>query len=157
MRLLPYLLVILMLGALLAGVAWQRQQQHLDADATFDTSLNVERFQQEIRLQAALADSGGAASGYPATIDPEWFKGDLPRNLLLNDGRPWVEIAALAERDHDHPRSIVALEPTTPAFWYNPRLGVVRARVPGGISDQRTIELYNEINRCHVFTLFPAR
>jgi hypothetical protein len=31
-------------------------------------------------------------------------------------------------------------------FWYNPALGVVRARVPRTLSDAEALELYNEVN-----------
>jgi hypothetical protein len=31
-------------------------------------------------------------------------------------------------------------------YWYNPNQGIVRARVPVGISDDRALRLYNRIN-----------
>jgi hypothetical protein len=41
-------------------------------------------------------------------------------------------------------------------FWYNPYQGVIRTRVPAMISDQRSLDLYNRLNRCTLQSIFPT-
>jgi hypothetical protein len=41
-------------------------------------------------------------------------------------------------------------------FWYNPYQGVIRTRVPPAISDQRSLDLYNRLNRCNLSSIFPT-
>ena len=41
-------------------------------------------------------------------------------------------------------------------FWYNPYLGIVRARVPYLRSDRETLALYNDVNDCELSSLFTA-
>ena len=156
MRLLLDSLVALTLVAILAGVVWQnREDKELLArrDATRE---EVRRFQQEIYLQAALARVTQTDSSYPATIDPSWFNGNLPRNTLLGGGHPWVEVVPMDPAKSHLPPQRIVWSTDDAAFWYNPITGVVRARVPGGSSDAAALELYNYINDCHVTSLHAA-
>ena len=41
-------------------------------------------------------------------------------------------------------------------FWYNPYQGVIRTRIPPMISDQRSVELYNRLNRCSLPSIFAT-
>ena len=88
------------------------------------------------------------------TIDPAWFAGDLPRNPLLGPGHPWLEIASAEDRDVIHPPERWAAGPDIAQFWYNPRTGQVRARVPAGIPDSKALKMYNYINDCALPNLF---
>jgi len=53
-----------------------------------------------------------------------------------------------------HPVNRLCDGPRTATFWYNPTTGVVRARVPHMVSDQRSLELYNYINGSQLDDLF---
>jgi hypothetical protein len=50
----------------------------------------------------------------------------------------------------------MAFDRSIAAFWYNPANGVVRARVPVTISDQRATELYNRINGVFLTSIFEG-
>ena len=39
-------------------------------------------------------------------------------------------------------------------FWYNPRHGVIRARVPMAMSDAETLAIYNQVNGSNLQSLF---
>lgn len=149
-------LVALMLAGILAGVTLQQRQQQNDDIAVETTRRNVHRINREVQLRAALAQVSLSEQGYPATIDPEWFEHELPRNLLVADGRSWLEVAPMEQRGLAHPLDIAPPGKTNGAFWYNPSTGIVRARVPSGMSDAATIDLYNDINGCAVDSRFPV-
>jgi hypothetical protein len=155
MRLLLHLLVTLTAAAVLGGLAlfYAKSQQ---TEAEFELARQeVSRFQQQIHLQTALASSEDQSAQPPASVDPTWFEGDVPRNPLLGPEHPWVEIAGPEMHDRLHPFDLAAADESVATFWYNPYLGVVRARVPVGISDLRTLERYNNINDSALPSLFP--
>ncbi len=155
MRLLVHTLLTLMIAGILGGVALHYvDAQREEADRGL-AHHEVARFQQEIHLQSALA---GEANGYrrPKTIDPAWFEGDIPENPLLGPEHPWLEIAAADLRDALHPPDLTAADPSIAKFWYNPANGIVRARVPLGISDAQVLALYNEINDTNLTSVFPG-
>ena len=155
MRLFLDTLVALMLVGLLAGLVMYHRQAR-DTEALRDLArAEVRRFQQQIYLHTALSDGKPRGRGYPASIDPAWFQGNLPANALLGPDHPWLEVAGLNQRDALHPPSLTATDRDTASFWYNPASGVVRARVPIRISDAEALELYNFINDCSLPTLFP--
>jgi hypothetical protein len=43
---------------------------------------------------------------------------------------------------------------STAAFWYNPYKGILRARVPYDISDERALDLYNRVNGTSVSSIY---
>jgi len=154
MRLLLDTLVALMLAAILVGVVFHNRTDR-DADAARDTTRNeLRRFQQQIALQTALAKVDRNERGYPNTIDPDWFQGNLPSNPLLGPEHPWVEIASAEQANLLHPHERVASSKSVAKFWYNPFMGVVRARVPVGMSDSASLELYNYVNDAMLGDLF---
>jgi hypothetical protein len=116
----------------------------------------VELLNREVQLRAALSDSALSERGFPAAIDPEWFQETLPRNPLLGDGRPWVEVAPIEQHHSEHPPDIAPDHRLAADFWYNPGRGSVRARVPAGLSDRETLELYNMVNGCTLRSRFPV-
>ena len=154
MKLLPHLLIALMASALLGGASFHVRQQRAADEAVRATHLDLMRFQQQLNLQRALNDRDHGTLGYPRDIDPAWFGEDRPINALSELDRPWVEIASSRDHERLHPRSLVMLDRNEAAFWYNPFRGVVRARVPAGISDQHALDLYNEVNECALESLF---
>jgi hypothetical protein len=111
------------------------------------------RFQREIALRSALATPTSAPS-FPASVDPDWFDARPPLNPLLEPHHPWVEIAPRTQRHLTHPPDRVAAGSDSAGFWYNPALGIVRARVPVCDSDERALLLYNAINGCALTQLF---
>lgn len=156
MRIVIDTLVALMLAGILAGVTLHQQNTRADDAAVEMTRQSVQRINREIRLRAQLGQVTLSEQGFPTTVDPEWFDNALPRNTLINDGRPWIEVAPIEQRGIAHPLDIAASGKTVGAFWYNPAQGTVRARVPAGLSDAATIDLYNTVNSSDVNSRFPV-
>ena len=146
MRIFIDILIALMIAGILAGAVVlhrtnQEKQQKIES-----TRVEVRRFQRQLMLKAAIAQTGISNESFPETVDPTWFGENFPMNYLLSEGHPWVEIAAKSERTLAHPIDPTANEMTDAQFWYNPYLGIVRARVPADLSDAKAVELYNTIN-----------
>lgn len=156
MRLLLDTLVALMLAGLLVGVVFHNRTDREVDKSRETTRMELRRFQQQVALQSALAKVERNDRGYPLTIDPEWFQGNLPSNPLLGPEHPWVEIASPEHKDLMHPQERVASGKSVAKFWYNPHAGIVRARVPVGMSDSASLELYNFVNGASLPNLFAA-
>ena len=154
MRLLLDTLVAIMLTALLGGVMWHHRNIQTTTHDRETTRAEVRRFKQQISLQSALATVERNERGYPDTINPEWFVGNLPANALLDDTHPWLEVAGPEERDQMHPTQPVATNNTIAKFWFNPNNGIVRARVPVALSDTAALETYMFVNECTMPELF---
>jgi type II secretory pathway pseudopilin PulG len=154
MRLVIDSLVALMLCGFLAGVVLQtRAERRLDDKIELGRA-EVERFQSQILLQAAIEKGELSQRGYPTTIEVEWFSGNAPLNPLLGPAHPWLEIADESQRDLLHPPNPMAFGVDVAQFWYSPYTGVVRARVPSDVSDATAVRLYNRMNGCNLQDLY---
>jgi len=161
MRLVLNTVVALILVAVLGGVVYKDRVARDREAMEVQTQQEVRRFQQQVHLQAALEFSDSGVRGYPEMVKPAWFGGRLPRNALLKPGHPWLEIANEKEAALRHPRRCTAETDQMAAFWYNPANGIVRARVPAEITDEKALHLYNFINRSDLTSILapgqPAR
>ena len=156
MRLILDSLMAVVLAALLAGILIHQQHEQQYQRDVETVRANVRLIQQQVMLQAALERVPRNEYGFPITIDPEWFGDMVPRNPLLGPGHPWMEIAGADESRLVHPAIRIADKTSVAGFWYNPITGVVRARVPHEVSDQRALELYNFVNGCNLPSLFAS-
>jgi hypothetical protein len=154
MRLLLDTLVALMLAAILVGLVFHNHAGREGDQVRETTRIELRRFQQQIALQSTIAKVERTERGYPITVDPAWFQGSLPMNPLLGPEHPWVEIASAEQKNLMHPQERVASNKGLAKFWYNPAQGVVRARVPVGMSDAASLELYNFVNDTALTDLF---
>lgn len=118
----------------------------------------LRRVELELKYRAAARLPGLNERGWPEKIDREWFNGPsgVPANPLVSPERPWVDLASAEEHDLDHPLMKMAADPRAAGFWYNPALGVVRARVPVLVSDEETLELYNRVNGTRLASIFET-
>ncbi|MBT8484270.1 MAG: type II secretion system protein [Phycisphaerales bacterium] len=155
MRILIRMLLAVMILGITTGILLYYLNVRRDASDRELARAEVNRFQQQIYLRAALA-SPDQQDAPPPVIDPSWFQENLPINPLLGTERPWVEVAAAHDKTRLHPHNLTAGSDEIAAFWYNPANGVVRARVPEGISDSQALALYNEVNDCGLGSLFPT-
>lgn len=154
MRLFMDSMVALMLATIFAAVIFYNRSTN-DASAQQDLArAEVRRFQQQIALQTALSQVQRNERGYPASVEVEWFAGKLPANPLLDIDHPWLEIAGAEQRDLLHPPERAAVSAVLAKFWYNPSNGIIRARIPAGISDAATISMYNFVNDSELPELF---
>lgn len=116
----------------------------------------VRRFELEIKLRSAAEGAKLTGRGWPETVDPEWFKGDPPRNTLLSADRPWVEVASVEQSHLMHPPVRIGTTNDIAGFWYNPYQGVLRARVPFTVNDEEAIRLYNRLNGTELASIFAS-
>jgi len=152
-RLLDITLLVVVVSVVLGGVMWSRAGR--DEVAAIDGTRNaIARLESEIRLRSGTGSAALNPRGWPVSIDPEWFRGAEPRNLLLSGDHPWIEIAPPADALLEHPRKRIAIDRATASFWYNPANGIVRARTPAGVSDKRTTEVYNTVNSSSLSSIF---
>ncbi len=154
MRILLNILIALALIGIAVVVAMSLQADGIQQDQIKTTNVEVRRFQRQIALQSAVADIELTSEGFPVTIDPLWFEGQLPTNTMLEHGRPWVQIAGWDERASLHPIDLAAHDVAAAQFWYSPYKGIVRARVPADISDERALRIYNQVNGSRLTDMF---
>ena len=147
------MVVVLIAGSLLA-VGVGRAQTDAHERAMTATQAAVRRLNKEIRVHSALKDCELNGRGWPISIDPAWFGHDLPRNLLVDQGLPWLEVAADADLELEHPAERLVTTRADAAFWYNPAKGIVRARVGAFVSDERGLDAYNRVNGASLKSLF---
>lgn len=156
MRVIIDSLVALMLAGMLIGVFMHTSAERRLEDKIELARAEVERFQSQIMLQAALETVEKTQRGYPITVDAAWFGGALPMNPLLGPGFPWLEIAAESQRNLRHPSDLLVFNRDLAQFWYNPYTGVVRARVQDTVSDAKALRLYNRINGTDLQNLYAG-
>jgi hypothetical protein len=139
---------------LTAMLAWHFSGQFKREKEVQTVQDSLRRFDQMLSMRAAAKDTPMSGRGWPLTMDATWFGNDPPRNVLLTPDRPWIEVAAASEAHLKHPNIRVAADYKTAAFWYNPYQGILRARVPYEISDERAREMYNLINQTTVDSIY---
>ncbi|MEM6551276.1 MAG: hypothetical protein AAF750_04025 [Planctomycetota bacterium] len=138
------------LGAMLLH---NRAQDTRAADVAFvQQSLTHlhERTAYHAALKAAAADD--PRNALLVAVQPAWFGDQLPVNILLDDLHPWIDLAPPGDRD-EHPPDPVIRRGDQAGFWYNPTLGIFRARVPQQATERQTLELYNSLNTAELAAL----
>lgn len=154
MRYVRDLIILTMLLIIAAGVHWYQKTQAAEERTLQHAVDGLRLLQQEVRLKAATRESDLNSRGWPMTIDPRWFPAGAPRNMMVDANRPWVELARPEEAALQHPPIRMTIDRSLAGFWYNPYQGVVRARVPVMVSDEESRDLYNELNECHLVSIF---
>lgn len=139
------MILVMVLTILLGGLSYRKASQQRDRELAA-VRQGLAHFDEKLAFQGALWQSEQEdAAKYPPQVRPEWFKDAMPSNPLVRGDRPWINIAP-ADDLNDQPPDPLAEEPDQAAFWYNPNLGIVRARVPRQVSHRLTLELYNRVN-----------
>jgi hypothetical protein len=142
--------------AVASGLGAYYYQQQEAAKEVATVSAGLRRFEQVLAFRGASKEAQTSERGWPLTVDPAWFSTDLPRNLLVTPDRPWLEVATSEQADLQDPPLRIALSSGTAGFWYNPYKGVIRARVPIAISDQKALDLYNKVNGTALDNIYCA-
>jgi hypothetical protein len=150
--------VVSALGAigLVVFISYYSSARVRERRAAQAVAAGVDKFRKVLAFRAAANETQTNGRGWPVTVDPEWFSGDPPRNVLVTPDRPWVEIATVAEAPLHDPPVRMTIDNRVASFWYNPYQGVVRARVPVSISDQKSLDLYNQINGTSLDSIYGA-
>ena len=148
---------VLAAGGLIAFISIATSDRMREKREVESVASDVARFQQVLSYRAAANQAEVNQRGWPITVDPQWFSGDPPRNVLVSPERPWVEVATPAEATLADPPMRMTINPKLASFWYNPYQGIVRARVPVSISDAKALSLYNAVNGTRLSTIYaPA-
>jgi len=155
MRLVIDSLVAVMLAGVLASIIVFNRKHDEQQLALEQTRQAIRQIEQQISLQITLERVEVNDNGFPRTVDPTWFQIEVPDNAMFDDARPWLEVAGPEDRDLEHPARLTAVDPSQATFWYNPYRGIVRARVPEGISDAATIRMYNAANGTSISSIAP--
>ena len=146
MRLLIDTLIAVMLVALLGGLLWSRQQERRERADVEAVRGALATLADQAAYHGALGHISNSPAGYPVHMMPDWFGEALPVNALLSAEHPWIDLAPPGDTAA-HPPDPIATSESQAGFWYNPNLGVFRARVPESESDRHALEAYNEVNR----------
>ena len=157
MRLLYFVMVAVLVTGAAMAYKWSAEQEEALERAVSTSASSVERMEREVRIRSAMADVELNGRGWPVTVDPVWFGLRVPENPLAPGDRPWLEVAGESELVESHPRVRLIVDETTASFWYNPALGVVRARVGVNVSDRKALALYNRVNGSRVTSLVAGR
>lgn len=139
-------LILMLVVTILIGVVSYRKASEQRERELATVHQGLAEFDDKLALQSALWQTEEEDAGeFPPQVMPEWFKEGLPSNPLAAGDRPWIDIAP-PDDFSDQPPDPLAEETSQAAFWYNPNLGIVRARVPRQVSQRLTLELYNQVN-----------
>ncbi|MBN8645896.1 MAG: hypothetical protein J0L61_11730 [Planctomycetes bacterium] len=151
-----------------ALLVWHHRATHSIEAGAEATRRAVVALNSQVRFRAAVSRPGLDAPeeaevqtqvnqrGWPVTIEPAWFGTAPPVNRLTPAGCPWIEIATGGELHRTNPNVRVALDRDTASFWYNPALGIVRARVGPTATDEQAVALYNRVNATAVAAIVEA-
>ncbi|MEM9882970.1 MAG: hypothetical protein AAF800_08645 [Planctomycetota bacterium] len=136
-------------GFMLVG----RQSGRADAATGEDVQRSLARLYERASYYGALDKmSSQTPTLWPVVVRPEWFGDEPPTNGLLSGSagtphgpRPWIDVAPPGDREA-HPPDPVAVRRGQAQFWYNPNLGVFRARVAPTLREDEALTLYNRLN-----------
>ena len=153
MRLLIDSMILIMVVVIVAAaVLYQRAGRDTQANL-LTVQQSLVDFDEQLTYHSVLWQSRNEQAGdYPPQVMPEWFKDGVPSNPLLAGQYPWIDIAP-PEDYSQHPPDPIVEASGQAGFWYNPNLGIVRARVPRQVTEQKTLELYNQANHVYLSKL----
>ena len=146
MRLIIDTLIAVMLIALLTTVLMQREAGQLRVDRAQQVHQSLVRLREQAVYHGALGQVKVSKAGFPLTVSPKWFgMHGLPTNVMAPGRQPWLDIAPPGDTGA-HPPDPIITGPRQAGLWYNPNLGIVRARVRQNVSSTRALANYNRLN-----------
>ena len=155
MRLAVNLLIPVMVVLLIAGVLVYDHVKRRTRDTHLTVQQDMVRLRGQAAYHGAMRRMAVTKAGFPRIVREEWFGGEpLPANVLVPGSHPWLDVAPQGDMA-EHPPDPIAFGPDQGGFWYNPNIGVVRARVPWEHSIPKALETYNKVNRTSLARL-PA-
>lgn len=143
-RVLDILIVAMVIGLIVSLFVWRQELTRSDGRVEgVRNALNTLR--EELSVRSALADTEGQTTRHPIRIEADWFAQGLPVNAFVHANQPWMDIADVDDFA-PFPTDPILKKSEQAGFWYNPNLGVIHARTPEQFTDQRTLDLYNQVN-----------
>lgn len=135
---------LMLIGVVAGGVSLYTSRQQVDRD--IDTVRQaLDRLQQQATYHGTMQSAMADRDVMLVHVHAEWFGEDVPANVLLDADRPWIDLAPPGDLGA-HPPDPVAYTSEQAGFWYNPTIGVFRARVRPASSEAQTLVLYNDVN-----------
>ncbi|MEM9419704.1 MAG: hypothetical protein AAGA25_11735 [Planctomycetota bacterium] len=157
--------VVLIVVAVVVFVVQSRPSTEDEAVTMAGVQQSLERLYDRASYYGALENSlESTRTLWPVAMMPEWFGDSLPVNTLLpgvvtedshrvvSHPRPWIDVAPPGDQS-SHPPDPVAVRRGQAQFWYNPNIGLFRARVPSHIGEDEALALYNEVNGVEIAQL----
>lgn len=151
-------ILVVLLIAVVGAAVWQYQKAEESTTATTaDVQRSLTQLYERASYFGALENSTDTTNTlWPVAVLPSWFTGAPPTNGLLDGvdpkhvattatSRPWIDVAPPGDKTA-HPPDPVAVRLDQAQFWYNPNLGVFRARVAPTLNEVDALALYNELN-----------
>jgi len=151
-----YIIIFLLLAGTVASWHWSETAREREQRIVRSVREAVIRLEREVRVRSATGQAAVNGRGWAETIDPAWFGNDPPINPLVPSNRPWLEVASEDEQSLTDPPIRQSVDRNTPAFWYNPATGRVRARVGPMVSDEAALDRYNAVNSTSIAVLFDT-
>ena len=146
MRLAINLLIPVMVVLLVAGVVVYDHVQRQTRDTHQTVRQDLVRLRGQAAYHGAMRRTAVTKAGFPSVIRKEWFAGEpLPTNVLVVGRHRWLDVAPSGDMS-EHPPDPIVFGPDQGGFWYNPNIGVVRARVPWEHSVTKALAMYNKLN-----------
>jgi len=152
MRLLVDSLIALMLVGILGAALHVHYQHRRERSMVFAVQSALGELHEQARLHGAVANEDATSAGFPRRIDPRWFAEELPVNVLIDRQHLWIDQAPAGDYS-EHPPDPVLTDREQAGFWYNPNLGVFRARVAPRLSDTDALRIYNRVNNSRLESL----
>ncbi len=153
-------MICLMLVSILAAVIHYHRQNSRHEASYQIVQHSLRQLREQVNYQRALGLAQTREATFPAEIDVEWFGKNLPMNVLVSTGQPWMDAAPLGDLSA-HPPDPVIQQDAQAGFWYNPNTGRFRARVEQKLSEKQTLQGYNRANGSSltqlVFSSDPSR
>jgi hypothetical protein len=140
------LIAVMLVGVLLVGLLHYRSGSHQQRRLVA-VEQAVAQIVQQIEYRTAVGADETNLAGFPWEIDPTWFDTELslPKNNLAHIDQPWLDIAP--DGDYaEHPPDPVIRSVQQAGLWYNPNVGIIRARVAVQFTQNQMLETYNQIN-----------
>lgn len=149
MRLFIDSMIALMLIAVLVGVIVLNKDEQQDQRDVATVQNALDRLHKQADYHTTLQSATAGQDTLLVHLHVEWFGDDLPTNVLLEKGHPWIDLAPPGDLG-THPPDPVVTDQHQAGFWYNPTLGIFRARVAPLSTEAETLALYNQINQAHL-------
>ena len=139
------LVIVIVVMGIVASIAMHRM-----GDMVSRSRITATR--ESLRAVQATVEEEQAATGqWPTPLLASMFAGGVgPRNALLPTQRVAIEEVS---SDATDPAIKATQDPSDAAFWYNRKLGIVRARVSLLASNADTLALYNSVNGTNAASL----
>ncbi|MEM9414788.1 MAG: hypothetical protein AAGA29_04830 [Planctomycetota bacterium] len=145
MRLVIDSLIVVMVLGVIGGVLYLNRQEEQGEQETAIVIDALGRLYEQTKHHAAIDTAIAGRDTIVVQVMPSWFQDDLPLNVLVGEGQPWIDLAPPGDASV-HPPDPIVTGPDQAGFWYNPTAGVFRARVLPQLSERETLDLYNRIN-----------